>query len=486
MEESVFEKAKRLRKERLEAEAREAEEKKNNQFNKTEYEDVQWMGIETTEKNGESKEKVFRILGIPADVRELPTDPKIVYWSKIITDKNTWKNIYSPTVEDSKKGIIIDENWILWRMYRDVMKSDFIQYTEEEKAKKDYKRKDRRGNDNGYFEPKHQYTPSYIRIDKNKKEGSKQFGHFFPKKRILMNVIDRMDDWCKHNKHSKLPTSNLSPFEFIDETSKEKKIIYFKDIGIPFSVYEMIYQQVLEFRSSWDLDIIINRVQVGEQTQYIIRDAFEDKLQDRTKRLANREPLTKEEMEYAKYDLDKLFHPTYYLTLEKDFEKLFKQVDIDLGTKYFPELQELAKIEKEELKKKQAENNSTSVQVDGNKDSNIHESVESEVEEFKQEQEIEKKTRSEKVEETQSTQKRRGEDEVVETLEDRIKKHFPKLNSLPQDEQLSLVDSILEIKNGEVIYRDNIKVLTCSKTCATKQMLPDTIFTCPKCEKQLT
>jgi len=480
-EESVFEKAKRLRAERLAKEAQEAEDKKNNQF-KTDYEDIKWLGVETTEKNGgESKEKVFRPLGNPEEVRELPSDAKIIFWSKIITDKNSWKNIYSPGKFDEKGLYKPDNDWILWRMYHEVMKSDFIAYTDEEKKKKDYKRKDRRGNDNGYFEPKYQHTPSFIRIDKNRKEGSKQFGHFYPKKRILLNVIDRMDDWCKTNKHSKILTSNLSPFEFIDETTKERKTIFFKDIGIPFQVYELIYQQVLEFRGSWDLDLIINRIQTGEQTTYVLRDAFEDKLSGLSKKLASREPLTSEEQSYERYDFEKLFHPTYYLTLEKEFPKLFQQVDIDLGTKYWNELQELVKIEKEELKKKQIENNSTSVQVNGNKE-NTHSSVNEEVEEYKKE-ESESKKRSESVEEP--VQKRRSES-VEETIEDRVKKLFPKFNSLPEDEQLSLIDSIIDIKNGEAVYRDDVKLLACSKTCQNKHNLPDTILTCPKCAIQLT
>ena len=45
VEESVFEKAKRLRAERLAKEAQEAEDKKNNQF-KTDYEDIKWLGVE--------------------------------------------------------------------------------------------------------------------------------------------------------------------------------------------------------------------------------------------------------------------------------------------------------------------------------------------------------------------------------------------------------------------------------------------------------
>ena len=133
------------------------------------------------------------------------------------------------------------------------------------------------------------------------------------------------------------------------------------------------------------------------------------------------------------------------------------------------------------MKKKQAENNSTSVQVDGNKESN-HTSVESEVEEFKRE-EAETKRRSETVEEP--VQKRRGE-ETVETLEDRIKKLFPKFSVLPEDEQISLIDSIIDVKDGIAVYRDDVKLLACSKTCANKHNLPDTILTCPKCAIQLT
>lgn len=482
-QETMFEKIKRLRAERIEKEKQEAEEKKNKNFN-TDYEQIEWLGLETTEKGGLSKEKVFRVLGNIVEFKETPFDARIIQWSKIITDKNTWKNVYWKQTSEGK----IDEDWILYRLYKAINESNFIKYTEEEKARakeagKDYKRTDRRGNENGYFENKHVNTPSFIRIDKNKKEGKKESSQFYPRKRVVMNVIDRMDDWCKKNKHSKVLSGNNPAFEVddLENPGRKKNIYIYTEMGIPFSLYDLIYQRVFEFRG-WDIDIIVERLQVGEkQTSYIISDSEDGKVSDIAKKYMVRDRnLSQEEREYKLYDLEKLFHDTYYNTLLTSFTKLFQQADIDLGTKFYPELQELARIEKEELDRIKKEKEATSIPVDGTKE---HESVEDEIREYQEEEERQSRTET-KVEE-EPVRKRRDDSNTVETLEDKIRKVFPKLDSLEESEQKEVLNSIVDVKEGMPIYDDKVKLLACKKTCQTQINLPDSVFKCPKCALDL-
>ena len=320
----------------VDEEKKKLEEVKNSgNYSKEPKESIEWMGIT-------KDPKVFRIIGNPVEVREQTSDPKVVYWSKIINDTGkSWVNIFHPN--DGEK---VDEDWILNRLYDSVTEAQWFNWKEGELRDPNKPR----SNERGYFIEKNVGLPSFNRVTQNKKEGSKQFGHFRPRKRVVLNVIDRMDDWCKENRHTKILTSNYSPFQIKDENG-ETKTLFFNDVGISEQVYDLFYTQVLEFRSHWDLDLIIRK----EEKQTFVQDGFEDKIKKEVKNLIKIDPLTQDEGSYGTYDLDKLFKPSGYYKLMNNFSSLFKQVDIDLKTNYYDELKQYYEAEKVERDKELAE-----------------------------------------------------------------------------------------------------------------------------------
>jgi ribosomal protein L40E len=67
-------------------------------------------------------------------------------------------------------------------------------------------------------------------------------------------------------------------------------------------------------------------------------------------------PLSDEEKNYERYDIDKIYCPTSYRTLLKRIPSVFKLCDVCLGTHFFDELSSLAEKEKKEWEAIDAEN----------------------------------------------------------------------------------------------------------------------------------
>lgn len=431
-----FELAKQKRLER-EAEEKVAKEAKESSY--IDYENPEVMGLT-------DHPKVFRIVGLPVEIREKPTDPKLVYWSKIVTDTGkNWMHIYWPQ-KDGK----IDEDWILWRLYQQVTESAFVKWKEGEIPDKRP-----RSTDKGYFVSKNLDKPSYIRIDKNKKEGSNAFGHFYPKSRVVMNVLDRHDNWCQTNKHTKLLSSSHNPFEFTDDSGK-KSTIWFTDVGVPEQLYKLIWTQVIEFRNGWDFDLITYK----EEKKYILRDGFEDKIDSKVKPLVSVAPLSVEEQAYGMYDLDNLYKPTGYYRLKNSLEKLFKQVDIDLGTKYHPELISLYEEEKKVREAEAKANQSTSVPVGDNP-----------------------LATSEPMEPTRT----RSPQETVSgnSILDKLKQ-LPGWDHLSPTDKKSMEVNVIDVVDPEKIdirYKEGVGLIGCG--CAKNKAYPDDVWTCPGCKDKV-
>lgn len=396
-------------------------------------EHIEWMGIDKSPK-------AFRIIGNPVEVRETPFDPKIVYWSKIISDNGkNWVNIYHPTQDDK-----LDSTWILNRLYESVTESEWHNWKEGEL--KDPNRP--RSTDKGYYMDKHFGLPSYNRITQNKKENSKQFGHFRARKRVVLNVIDRMDDWCVQNKHTKILTSNYSPFQIKDENG-ETKTLFFNDVGISEQVYELFYSQVLEFRTHWDLDIIIRK----EDKQTFVQDCFEDKIKPEIKKIIKLDVLSEEESKYERYDLDKLFKHSTYNKLIVNFSNLFKQVDIDLKTNYYDELKHLYEAEKIEKDKEQTQETKTVHPVDNS---------------------ISSKTETVSTPKTEETTKTRRNVEL--TVPDKLKL-LPCWNNLSDSDKSSMLDSCISVDGEKLSFKSGVSLVPCS--CDKKVYLPDDVWVCP-------
>lgn len=406
--------------------------------------------MENIEYCGLSKEpKVIRILGVPYEVREKPTDCKIFYWSKIVNDSNqNFVHIIWKTNEEGE----LDKDWIWYRMYYKLTEMVWVDYKPGEI--RDPNRP--RSNEKGYYIYKYADTLSFKRLEKNKKENSNQFGHVRPKKRFVVNVIDRMDDWCKENKHSKILTSNHTAYEITTELG-DTKTIYFTDKGAPFDLYNQIYSKVLEFRNTWDLDLAIWK----EDRNYEIRDAYEEKIKPDIKKLMVKEPLTEEEKSYKMYDLDSLFRHTSYAKLLNNFEKFFKQVDIDLGTKFYNELLHHYEEEVKEYESKTKEeeikgNSQTKVDIDirKNENSNITQSIE-------------------------NGSLKRKQQKIEEVLKD-----YPYWDNLEESEKDCMISNCLSAIGENFKYKDGTSLIPCD--CEKKIDFPDEVFSCIVCGKKFS
>src|SRR5690349_15831605 len=92
----------------------ERELKKKSNYNSGDFEKYEQCGLVSNE------EVVFRIVGLPVDSRLFPTDPKHLFWSKVLSDTGkssifiNWKQITNAQGEDTGK---LDEDWLLMRLY---------------------------------------------------------------------------------------------------------------------------------------------------------------------------------------------------------------------------------------------------------------------------------------------------------------------------------------------------------------------------------
>jgi hypothetical protein len=426
----------------LEEEKKQDEERKKSKDYQKDYEHIEWLGI--TEQP-----KVFRVVGLPVEVRQNNFDPKIVYWSKIVSDTGkSFINVYNPILQDGE----LDESYIMSRLYNKVFESEWVAYKEGE-----LRDPSRRGNDKGYYVSKNEGKPSYIRIDKNKKEGSNQFGHFKPKKRILLNILDRMDSWCKENRHTKILTTNYSPFSITDKDGKPKTI-YFNDVGVSEPIYSLLYNQVLEFRSHWDLDIILYK----EDKKYIMRDCFEDKIKPEVKKYVVQSAMSEEESSYDKYDLDKLFPTTSYYKLMNNFESLFKQVDLDLKTNFYDELKHFYEEEKKNKEKESSNTTTHSVIEDVPKTEVLQE----------------EKVEEEKVIPVSNTRRSVTPTNEDESIQSKLEK-LPNWIALTSEDKEVMISTCNSIKENKFSYKEGTAVLPCP--CDKRIDFPDTVWNCSVC-----
>lgn len=436
----------------------EAERKKSEQkdYNPVDYEQYQWMGFPSNE------ECVFRIIGKPVGFGGSIYDPRTILWSQIVNDSgNKHVDIVWPIEPDSDSlNLKPDQDWILYRLMR---KAQEFRWDNSRKGQLDEK-----GNKIEKGERVFTYagTKTLQWVEENKRDNASPKVYptqFYPANRVLMNVIDRMDDWCKANKHSKILTSKTNPFKFKNDNGEEVEIQY-PQYGIPITVYNSIFDAVVEFRGTWDLDIIVEKRDVSAGG-YSIRDIREDKISAKSKQLGVDGELTDEEKAYTLYNLtDKKFQPTSYYKLKKNFEKRFKQADIDLGTHFFEELEELVKKEQEERKNAESDANTTHHPV------SQPESPPASTPE-KQEEKTASRGRERKKEESNNV-----------NIEEEIRKTFTHFDSLTDEEKKDVLSTVDRVENGQLYYKDGTNILDCG--CQRAINLPTTVFTCVGCGKK--
>jgi hypothetical protein len=422
------------------------EKRKGGNSNWEDREKIEWTGLES------KKEMVYRIIGNPIIFRELSTDPKVVFRSdKIVTDKGDTAIQVNWPSKKTEKGYELDEDWILFKLHKTIMEKKFIKYSDGHKNDKGY---------DGEYKFVNEGKACFKRVQENSKKDDKYPCKFYPRERVLMNVIDRQDSWCKDNNHTKLLSSKVGKGKADDNGNP----ILYPDCGIPALLYSKIMQSVCLYRKNWDLDIVIRKNSENISDAYNVRDIREDKIDPATKALGNDEPLIDLEMNYILYDLDKLFVNCSYLKLEKNLIGLFRMTDLELNTNFEIELKALVAKEKTEndakkpLETKEEEPVKTEVKVEVKKEEPV-------------------KTR----------QKAPEEVKTEKSIEDLCKLNFPNFDKLSDKEKKNLVDSIKTFGNKVPAYINVQDALPCSKEGCTyvdsniQTLFPSSVFTCPVC-----
>lgn len=274
---------------------------------------------------------IIRLLGSP--LHKSPTDPKELQVSKIKDDSGKWMYLYFPTKEQ-------DSEYFLWRVINAVRAPKY---------------------DNGkkFYPNETEHPDIWNKVMKNGysiKDAEYKFASGWAGSDVMLyNCIDRLDDWCKENKHTKVLSRNIST-----SVTDDGKVIEYPDIGIKAYGFLQTLQRVLTITPNYEkFDLFLNRT--GDQTHpYEMFNASRQKqakffeefgpLQNQIDKVSVDEKLSDSEKEYVRYDFDKLFKTTSYNKILTRLGKTIKAIDAALGRNFYDELKTLADTEAKENK----------------------------------------------------------------------------------------------------------------------------------------
>ena len=466
---SIFEEAKKRRLQKTEEEKL----KDSQSYFSNNFTPIEWAGIR------KDKEIVGRIVGNPYEMKENPWDVKIILYSEWLNDaKTSFVKITWPMIESGEK-FLPDPNWILTRLYNAVHDGGWTEYTEDMVNGDDIIKKNdgkiirRKGGKeiNVYWNHIHSTKSCFQRLQKqnNIRATDKYPKNVFPSPRVILNWIDRHDSWCKENKHTKLLSAKKNPYTFKNDEGKEQ-IIYYIDKGIPFKLYQKIWENVVDPRHEWyendiGLDIVLK---LGADKEYIVRDALEDKISEESKQIIVSTPLTEEEKNYEKYNLDEIFKPTPYVRLKNNLISIFKLVDAELNKNFTEELEELA-FEEAKEQSLNVDDNTLSVTNE------IYTGQQISQEEKELNEDFKNSIENEDVKIESSQRKVR-----ISSIDTESKlKSFLNWDKLDDDDKQDLKNGIdMFDEKDNIIWKQDVVLLPCD-SCGKN--LPNTVLNCPYC-----
>lgn len=496
---------------KFEAEKKAKKEADENKGTYIEYEKVECLGLE------DQKEKAFRIVGRGFQNRKLPTDAKMVMQSSIRTDdgkgytKINWPIVYN----ESKGDYFPDPEYILTKLYDKVNEGKSAKYTEADIDGKKIKRVGDKivnvdnFNKEWYWNPYHRDTEIFMRVSSNMRDNpsQKEFApKFYPGKRIVMNVIDRMDDWCKVNKHTKELSSKVTYSEKKNDKGETVKVA-FPELGVPKLCYDSIINSYLKTSGSFTaIDTII--IKDSTNKKYDVLDALDDRRLKETKDIVSTEPLTDEEKAYELYDFDNIYRISSATKLKKVLTGLFKLCDNNLGTHFYDELVELAK--KEDEKKKEEDRIKAEKEANSEKFYWLHPESSScgicntkeEINEMlsgdpcvvecsKEQYESYKKsldfTQDEKPKERSRETRKPVESTPQKSIEELCIENFPSWNKLPEEEKKIMLECVTGFNMTVPIYtRDAGDIMCSDENChfvnsTEETTYPKSMYICPVC-----
>ena len=312
---------------RAEEEAQAAKDRANGGgFTPKDYDPIKWVGLE-------EKAKIVRIVGgAPASMKPgshvAPTDAHEIFVSKIMDDSGKRMKLKLPLHADDP-----NHEHIMWRIINLVNSVEWVKGPDGKSTKK-YKYENYDWFDkvnHGGFAPtdkSYQYSKGW--------KGQQV---------VIMNVIDREDDWCKTNKHTKLLSKKIS----VGADGQE-----FPEDGVPSFGFCSALSQIVSNYGSWErYDVQLRRtgqmqqpVEVKQATLYKKNNIVQELDKDKIQFISLTETLTPEELEYERYDIAKFFAPTSYQKLLSKLGNTIKAIDADLNKNFYNELQALAEKEK--------------------------------------------------------------------------------------------------------------------------------------------
>ena len=309
----------------------------NNQIT---YEEQKWVGLD------QGKYHIMRIVGNPPEsmtpgFKAADTDAHEIYYSEIKADDGKKFQLRLPV-----RGDLPEKDHLMWRIIDKVLT---VTWTNKVKS---YKYQDKFPDifNKVKFGGWDSSNPAEAKNHQYSKGWSGQ-------KIVLMNVIDREDNWCAENKHTKLLARQITTKQYPDGTVAE-----FVSKGIPsYGFLNKLGGLVANYKTWENYDIGVKRTGIKTEPYQIINaTAFvngkipeipQDKIP-----LVNLNPLTEEEKAYERYNIAKLFGPVTYAKIDAKLGASIKLIDACLGTNFYTELQtlkaeEAAKWEAEKAEK---------------------------------------------------------------------------------------------------------------------------------------
>ncbi len=357
---------------------------------------------------------VLRLVGEVPEARENPSDALMIERSFIRSDDgNYFTMIWHP-----------DKDWPFRVLSRKLGKYKYVD------KKKVYENED--------CELLHYYNT-------NGKENPSVFeSGMSPSKFVLINAIDRMDDWCVKNNHTKMVAWDVNEVEDKKFYTWGIKSGLFKEIfdvkctsiGAHYENVDLVIRRFSQKQKP--ADDVYYQVMYDEEKRVIQNWSDKDKV-DYMSFINSNEDLSKEEMAYGRYSLEGIpfvSQPTPMSIIMNKMEKFIKNVDKKYDWGIWEMMVEWKGKEMEAWKAKKAEQESeepkktvTKAVVPSSEEENYSEEdddLPTEVEERVEPKEtkVEKTTKIAKVKKFEFTEEMFNTFEGLENCPDHIKKHI--------------------------------------------------------------
>ena len=303
------------------------------------YETQQWVGLD------QGRAHILRLVGNPPEtltpgIKAGPYDAHEIFFETIKDDNGDRMQLRLPCHAED-----INDEHIMWRIINKVKEVDWVEDPANPGKKKRV--------------PKHEKTLVYDKIthggfnpaDPKEADSYRYSKGWSGQQVVIMNVIDREDNWCVENKHTKLLSKKVTV---------GKDGVAYPTVGVPSYGFLSTLKKLVKVYGSWE-NYDIQVVKTGQMnTPYEVKNATYYKEvgvpeidQSKLEVISLEKSLTPEERAYERYDIAKFYAPTSYKNLKERLGKTIQEVDATFSTHYYQELCSLA--EKEEAERKAAQ-----------------------------------------------------------------------------------------------------------------------------------